>query len=742
MALTAIVTNAGRAALVNAANTGTAPVTIAQVGLTATAVVPGVGISALPGEYMRIATISGDVVADDTIHLIVRDESADVFTVRSFALYLADGTLFAIYGQAGVVLEKSAQAMMLLAIDIQFADVAAAMLTFGDANFLNPPATTERQGVVELATVAEAQAGIDALRALTPAAAKAAILGWLLGQDGSGSGLDADLLDGQDGSYYSNIPGRLGYTPVNKAGDTMSGALATPALEVTTGDVYLSRTTLAWGYIIRPNVAGYKNLQFAVNGGGALDNLELNSLSVTIRGFGAWHSGNDGAGSGLDADLLDGQDGSYYSNIIGRLGYTPVNRAGDTVTGVLTVTTGGGYAQLQPNGDIVATRSGGGAGCLYLNNAYTRYLYNDGNAYHLNGQQLNIAGSLAWNAGNDGSGSGLDADLLDGQHGSYYADIIGRLGFTPIQQGTGVGQSWNTIKIGWSGSRVKVTVDTSDMGNIVTDGWLASGTLGISGTSVYRGGMQVWGPDNDGSGSGLDADLLDGFQAAAFGRQDGSTIYGGPLMVASENQALFKASTGSNPTAIHRVDGGTYWFLLSDPSTGMNTTWNALRPLQINLNTGGLTSQNGQSFSGGTAVYGSLYLNGYGVWSAGNDGAGSGLDADLLDGYQADAFNRITQSNLTANGGRRVHSDGYIEHWGVDTTRRAGENSFYFAFPTPFPNECFGVEFTTINTAQSNSGDSHLQEISLTKDGFTVYIQSDTNGQNDFWGFRWKAHGR
>jgi len=107
-----------------------------------------------------------------------------------------------------------------------------------------------------------------------------------------------------------------------------------------------------------------------------------------------------------------------------------------------------------------------------------------------------------------------------------------------------------------------------------------------------------------------------------------------------------------------------------------------------------------------------------------------------------DVREQILQSNLTANGGRRVHSDGYIEHWGVDTTRRAGENSFYFAFPTPFPNECFGVEFTTINTAQSNSGDSHLQEISLTKDGFTVYIQSDTNGQNDFWGFRWKAHGR
>jgi hypothetical protein len=219
MGLTAIVTNAGRAALVNAANTGTRAVTIAQVGLSGTALAPEAGATVLPGQFKTIATLSGDVVADDTIHLIVRDESADVFTVRSLALYLADGTLFALYGQADVLLEKSAQALMLLAIDIRFEDVDASAITFGDTNFLNPPATTERQGVVELATVAEAQAGIDALRALTPQAARSAILGWLLAQDGAGCGLDADLLDGQQGSWYTNIAARLGYVPWGPTND-------------------------------------------------------------------------------------------------------------------------------------------------------------------------------------------------------------------------------------------------------------------------------------------------------------------------------------------------------------------------------------------------------------------------------------------------------------------------------------------------------------------------------------------
>ena len=35
---------------------------------------------------------------------------------------------------------------------------------------------------------------------------------------------------------------------------------------------------------------------------------------TTINGNAVWHSGNDGSGSGLDADKLDGQEGSYYRN--------------------------------------------------------------------------------------------------------------------------------------------------------------------------------------------------------------------------------------------------------------------------------------------------------------------------------------------------------------------------------------------------------------------------------------------
>jgi hypothetical protein len=214
MPFTITVTNAGRAAIVNAANTGTNAVEIAQVGVSQTAITPSADATSLAGEAKRLSTIAGDVVADDVIHLTMTDDSADTYTLRSFGLYLADGTLFALYGQADPILEKVAASIAMLSVDVVFADIAATSITFGDAGFVNPPATTERQGVVELATVAEAQAGIDALRALTPQAARSAILGWLLAQDGAGSGLDADLLDGQQGSFFTDIPARLGFYPV------------------------------------------------------------------------------------------------------------------------------------------------------------------------------------------------------------------------------------------------------------------------------------------------------------------------------------------------------------------------------------------------------------------------------------------------------------------------------------------------------------------------------------------------
>ncbi|AFC85470.1 hypothetical protein [Frateuria aurantia] len=165
MGLTVTITDAGRAALRNAAGNGTNAVTIAAVGLSSQAFTPG---AAIPAEIKRLTTISGGATAADTIHVTVLDSGDDDYSVYGFALYLSDGTLFASYGQSTVIVEKSAQAMMQLALDVRFVDVAASSISFGDANFMNPAATEDTLGVVKLASADDATSGTDNQKAITP----------------------------------------------------------------------------------------------------------------------------------------------------------------------------------------------------------------------------------------------------------------------------------------------------------------------------------------------------------------------------------------------------------------------------------------------------------------------------------------------------------------------------------------------------------------------------------------------
>lgn len=747
MALTITVTNAGRAALVNAANTGTAAVTIAQVGVSGSAVVPSKTATELPGESKRIATISGDVVADDTIHMIVRDEGTSVYTVRSFALYLADGTLFAIYGQTDPILEKSSQAIMLLAIDVQFADVAAAQLTFGNTNFLNPPATTETMGVVELATLAEAIAGLDASRVPAAKMVKDAVAAWMdvrfgannngiwhPANDGAGSGLDADLLDGQHGSFYSNIPARLGYTPIQQG----------------TGN---SQT------------ANVVKIGWSTNGRlrATVDITDQGNFVFDGHIADVWRASNDGAGSGLDADLLDGQDGSYYTNIIARLGYQPINKAGDTFNGTVTFANAR-WSQFGSNG--LSNGTGDGASYSVFNLALecwnsfairtfdgsvngfydaragrwdvkTGYRINGVDVWHpgndgagsgldadlfqgrdpsyytaiaarlgyqpvqqgtgvgqLPANVIRIgwgsnsrvrvtvdntdAGNLVfdghiadvWRSSNDGSGSGLDADLLDGQQGAWYADIPSRLGYKPVQQGTGVNQLTNVIKIGWSGTRVHATVDVTDQGPIVFDNHIAD----------------VWRSSNDGSGSGLDADLLDGIQGSNYARTDlgsGAAFAGGITAPYVGSSGDMVAGGGITGASLRVASGAQVNGLLAGSGDGASfSAYNLTLAVHWGL---GLRTYDGSvngvydAREGRWNVKASYQVNGINVWHGGNDGSGSGLDADLLDGqdgsYYANVSARLGFTPVRQGGGANQTTNTVYIGWSNGSRLRAQVDS-------------------------------------------------------------------
>lgn len=227
------VTRRGREAIVNAESNGTAPVLAHTLGLTDQVFEPDPEMQALPGEHTRLSSIKGGATSPDTIHVTARDDSDATYAVRGLGLYLDDGTLFAVYGQQPVLAEKSSQAVLLLAADLQFADIAATDITFGDTNFDLNIGTEETPGVLELATPAETIDGEDAVRAVHAKGLRA-LLDLRLGKgaptdltrrliaaateqavrdvlklksaafkdDGENNGLDADLLDGNHGEHY------------------------------------------------------------------------------------------------------------------------------------------------------------------------------------------------------------------------------------------------------------------------------------------------------------------------------------------------------------------------------------------------------------------------------------------------------------------------------------------------------------------------------------------------------------
>lgn len=122
---------------------------------------------------------------------------------------------------------------------------------------------------------------------------------------------------------------------------------------------------------------------YSIDDGATLDaEWTLNGSSGTI-----WHSGNDGSGSGLDADTVDNLQASQFLR----------SDSNNSVVSVSNINFANQEAtDLNNDGDLIWDLSDG--------------LYNQrsSNAYRI------------WDSGNDGSGSGLNADLLDGIHGGGY----------------------------------------------------------------------------------------------------------------------------------------------------------------------------------------------------------------------------------------------------------------------------------------------------------------------------------
>ena len=342
-----------------------------------------------------------------------------------------------------------------------------------------------------------------------------------------------------------------------------------------------------------------------------------------------WHTANDGPGNSLDADTVDGFHGSSFLR----------SDANDTASGQITLTSSAQYPLVINSsnpGKLVL--QGGGSPYIRFREGTTDKAYiqwhtsgyfqiqNDESGEGLrigsgsNGLTYGIDGTYntVWHAGNDGSGSGLDADALDGAQGSS---------FLRSDTSTTFNASGNDFNFSSDGSRTLINFQV----NGSTKWRLLQNNSGnnlnfdnVAGTEFQIASNKAWHAGNDGSGSGLDADTLDGVQGASYLRSDANDTYTGTLSITG--QIINSSTAGASGAILGNLEVG-YGAAYNSISARSNNA------LHLNYNSSGI-----------------VYVgNNNKVFHAGNDGAGSGLDADTLDGVQGSNYMGKTGNYWNAN---------------------------------------------------------------------------------------------
>lgn len=129
-----------------------------------------------------------------------------------------------------------------------------------------------------------------------------------------------------------------------------------------------------------------------------------------------------------------------------------VNKAGDTMTGSLNFN---GNAKIYFNGNENFS--------VGSNDSIGTYLQYDSNIIAVTSNHPYYNGNKIWHAGNDGSGSGLDADLLDGKHLGNVGDrVMRQIGFPNYNEFGSTDTNVYLRKIlGWCYNNVNTGADDS-----------------------------------------------------------------------------------------------------------------------------------------------------------------------------------------------------------------------------------------------------------------------------------------
>lgn len=484
--------------------------------------------------------------------------------------------------------------------------------------------------------------------------------------DGSGSGIDADMLDGHHADYFSPSTHLHDSRYVLKSGDTMTGRLSFSTGAAISTDV---TTPFQIGYSNThggATISSYARIKIMANtDNGADEPIQLvtgNGLNVDeTKGLliykedikynnnRVWHAGNQGHGSGMNADMVDGVDGAnivYGNNIaavgevndlntIYKSGFYDINTTNNTPTNnnwhwVLNV----GHRNNHENYNFgMQLAAPNGTDELYFRTRQVDGTGNWGRVYTTRYKPTPTEIGAVNKAG----------DTMSGPLKFEGTNYLSTDASTTFQIGEFSNASYGMTS--WAPIKILANTDQDSNNDPIQlasgEGMDPSGEKGlvIDRTNLNFYGNKVWHAGNQGSGSGMDADSVDGIEASRI-------VYGDNASAASpvdDLNTLWKSGfydiTNGRNAPPGNPSGGWYWVINSGHRNNSNNTAYGMQIAGSN--------EKAELFFRNRTYDGSGNWNR--VWNSGNQGDGSGMDSDMVDGYH---------TSIDSNGNTLVARDG------------------------------------------------------------------------------------